>query len=313
MKRFQYINYVFAFTVGIRLVADFIPFALLTKNPIWLLVISQIILILPSVAYLYFTRQRYTIAIGLKKLSLGNVFLLVGFTLCMSPIMALVNAFSRIYAVDSTTNIMSRISMDNPFLLSLLCIAVIPAVLEESVYRGVFYQEYRKINPFGAIFFSALLFGLLHGNLNQFTYAFVMGIIMAFIIEATDSILSTMIIHFTINGMSVITMYALTNSENSEALLKQTNVTGLNNLVTVSRFYGVSALVGGVIGFMILMQLAKNHNRLEHIKRLFRPGTEEKKAYPPIRSLISLPLVLAITFCIITIFLNEMLLRGVIK
>lgn len=313
MKRFHYINYIFAFTIGIRIIADFIPFGSAIKNPIWLLLISQIILILPSVGYLYYTKQSYSIAIGLKKLSAANIFLLVGFTLCMSPIMAFVNAFSKLYAVDSTTNIMSWIAENNPFLLSLFCIAVIPAVFEESVYRGVFYQEYRKINPVGAIFFSALLFALLHGNLNQFTYAFVMGIIMAFVIEATDSILSTMIIHFTTNGMSVLALYALRKLKYSDEILEAANATVLVNFMEVVRTYGVSAILGGVIGFLIFIQLAKNSNRLEHIKGLFRRSVMEKKNYPAIRSFLTLPLIISIAFCIFIIIINELALRGLLK
>lgn len=312
MKRYHYINYIFAFTVGIRMLAEFIPFGSFVENPIWLLVISQLILIVPSVGYLYSTRQRYTTSIGLKKLSPVSVFLLFGFTLCMSPIMGLMNAFSRLYAVDSTTNIMSRITAGNPFLLSLICIAVIPAVFEESVYRGVFYQEYRKINPFGAIFFSALLFGLLHGNLNQFTYAFVMGIIMAFVIEATDSILSTMIIHFSTNGMSVVVLYALRKSNHYDELLDKSKGIGVVNFVDFFQIYGVPALIGGVIGFYIYLQLAKNNNRLEHIKGLFARRSAYKQSCPPIRSLITWPLIVSITFCIFIIVMNELLLRGLV-
>jgi membrane protease YdiL (CAAX protease family) len=312
VKRSHYINFVFAFTVGIRILAEFIPFGSAIKNPIWLLVISQFILIVPSVGYLFYTRQSYPAAVGLKKLSPVNVILLVGFTLCMSPIMALINAFSRLYAEDATTNIMSGIAMDNPFLLSLLCIAVIPAVLEESVYRGILYQEYRKINPFGAIFFSALLFGLLHGNLNQFTYAFVMGIIMAFVIEATDSILATMIIHFITNGMSVVVLYATRNMSNYDELINKAKETGFTNFVEFFQAYGVPAVIGGVIGFFIYIQLAKNSNRLEHIKGLFHRRSMQKEFCPPIRSLITLPLIIAIGICIFIIIMNELMLRGMI-
>jgi membrane protease YdiL (CAAX protease family) len=209
---------------------------------------------------------------------------------------------------------MSEIALENPFLLSLFCIAIIPAIFEESVYRGIFYQEYRKINPFGAIFFSALLFGLLHGNLNQFTYAFVMGVIMALIIEATDSILATMIIHFIINGMSVTLLYALPKMNvNYDELLEKTKEISSDSFITVLQVNGVPAIIGGIIGYMIFLQLAKNSNRLEHVNNLFSKKTRvEKSECPPIRSLLTLPLIIAIVFCIITIILSELLLRGVI-
>lgn len=309
MKRFHYINYVFAFTVGIRILAEFIPFDSFIKNPIWLLVISQLILILPSAGYLFYTRQSYTMAVGLKKISPVNAFLLVGFTLCMSPVMALINAFSRLYAEDATTNVMTGITADNSFLFSLICIAVLPAVLEESVYRGIFYQEYRRINPFGAIFFSALLFGLLHGNLNQFTYAFVMGIIMAFVIEATDSILSTMIIHFVTNGLSVVALYALRNLDYYKEIMDTTKEVSTGSVLEFVRAFGYPALIGGTIGVFIYIQIAKNNNRLEHIKGLLKRRSMNKEFCPPIWALITPPLIVSIVFCILIIIFNEIMLR----
>lgn len=314
MKQYRLVNYVFAATIGISLLAQFIPFSTFVNNRIGLLVISQFILIIPSLAYLYVTKQKYSIAVGLKKISFPNVVLLIVFTLCMTPIMTLVNAFSQQYAVDSTTDIMKDIAAKNPFLLSLFCIALIPALFEESVYRGIFYQEYRKLNPFGAIFFSALLFGLLHGNLNQFTYAFVMGVIMAIVIEATDSILSTMVIHFVTNGLSVVLIYALPKLQEKYANLlgesnKVTEVIQVSFL-TVLQVYARPAIIGGLIGFVVLRQIAKNSQRLEHMKELFRHRTkEEKLSRPPIRSLLTVPLIISIVICTFNIIFNEIYIR----
>ena len=85
-------------------------------------------------------------------------------------------------------------------------VAVIPSLFEESVYRGIFYNEYRKESPLKAILLSGFLFGIIHLNFNQFAYAFAMGIIFALIIGYRFN-LSTMIIHLIINGNSILTLY----------------------------------------------------------------------------------------------------------
>ncbi|MCR5153604.1 MAG: CPBP family intramembrane metalloprotease, partial [Lachnospiraceae bacterium] len=63
--------------------------------------------------------------------------------------------------------------------------------------------------PFLAIIFSGLLFGLMHGNLNQFTYTVVLGMILCLINEATGSMLSSMLFHFILNASNVINVYLL--------------------------------------------------------------------------------------------------------
>lgn len=73
--------------------------------------------------------------------------------------------------------------------------------------RGVVYRAYRKKSPVLAWILSALLFGLLHMNLNQMPYAFFLGIIMVVMMEASDSLITSMCIHFFVNGISTITGY----------------------------------------------------------------------------------------------------------
>ena len=51
----------------------------------------------------------------------------------------------------------------------------------------------------GAALMSGLLFGCFHLNINQALYAFVMGIVFAYMVEATGSLWSSVIAHFAVN------------------------------------------------------------------------------------------------------------------
>ena len=53
----------------------------------------------------------------------------------------------------------------------MLVMAVLPAVSEEFLFRGILYNTYRKTSPILGVFLSALFFALLHGNFNQIPYA----------------------------------------------------------------------------------------------------------------------------------------------
>lgn len=88
-------------------------------------------------------------------------------------------------------------------LMSVLAVAVAPALLEEFVFRGAILGGLLKYGKAFAIFTSALLFGLMHGNLVQIPFAFLAGLIIGFVVVETGSFWSGVIIHFINNLMSV--------------------------------------------------------------------------------------------------------------
>ncbi len=79
-----------------------------------------------------------------------------------------------------------------------------PAV-EELTMRGLMYQRFRSMmRPPAAIFFSAVVFGLFHGNLVQGVYAFLIGIFFAWLMERTQRILVPMVGHMAANLLVVL-------------------------------------------------------------------------------------------------------------
>lgn len=90
------------------------------------------------------------------------------------------------------------------FVIMTIVTAVVPAFAEEFLFRGVILGKLRKYGNTFAILASALLFGLMHGNLVQIPFAFVGGVFFAFITVKTNSLLPAMIIHFLNNFISCI-------------------------------------------------------------------------------------------------------------
>ncbi len=86
---------------------------------------------------------------------------------------------------------------------AVVLVAVVPAVLEELVFRGILYQ---KLSPYGEeiyVVFSGLMFGLFHGNLSQLFFAFALGCAFALLVSRTGSIAYSMILHFLVNFLSI--------------------------------------------------------------------------------------------------------------
>ena len=97
----------------------------------------------------------------------------------------------------------SQTLLTYPFVVQIILMAVIPALVEEFIFRGLFYGTYRKCGVLKGALMSGLVFGLFHLNINQFCYAFVIGVVFAFMVEATGSIWSSVLAHFAINTYSI--------------------------------------------------------------------------------------------------------------
>ncbi len=94
------------------------------------------------------------------------------------------------------------------FIIEVLSVAVLPAFCEEFMHRGILLNGTKEIGIKKAILISSLLFGLLHFNINQFFYAFVIGLLLGLVATVSKSIYPAMIIHFTNNFISVYLTFA---------------------------------------------------------------------------------------------------------
>ena len=91
-----------------------------------------------------------------------------------------------------------------PFVLYFLSSAVLPAIVEELVFRGAIMQSLRRFGDTFALFVSSLLFGLVHGNLVQAPMAFVTGLAISYFVLRTGSLRTGMAIHFVNNALAVV-------------------------------------------------------------------------------------------------------------
>ncbi len=92
-------------------------------------------------------------------------------------------------------------------LLNLLAIAVLPALLEEMVFRGYVLRAFRPYGDWFAVMISALLFSLMHGNILQIPFALLVGILLGWLYVMTENIWIPVAVHFANNAMSVLLEY----------------------------------------------------------------------------------------------------------
>jgi len=90
-----------------------------------------------------------------------------------------------------------------------ISVSILAPLCEELLCRGVICRGLlSRYKPWVAIVVSALIFAILHGNLQQGIAAFGLGIFMGWVYFKTHSLWSTIAIHFVNNTLSQVIMYA---------------------------------------------------------------------------------------------------------
>jgi hypothetical protein len=91
------------------------------------------------------------------------------------------------------------------FALELISSALLTPVLEEMVYRGIIFARLKRMLGFlPAMVVSALIFAIMHFNLVQFVYAFLLGMVLAVFMEKTGHLYGAVLGHITANALAVI-------------------------------------------------------------------------------------------------------------
>lgn len=101
-------------------------------------------------------------------------------------------------------------------LILIISLAITPAIFEELFFRKAIIDFTLPYGKKFALVFSALLFGIIHMNLSQGLFAFIMGLIMGAIYIYTGDLKLTVLIHFLNNGYAAFVMVA---SDSSALLL----------------------------------------------------------------------------------------------
>ncbi len=93
------------------------------------------------------------------------------------------------------------------WMLAVLCVCVVPAIVEEVLFRGVVLEAFLPYGDIPAILLSALTFALFHFNLAQSIYPFLYAIVLGLVVRKTGNIYYAMIMHFTNNLLTIIMSY----------------------------------------------------------------------------------------------------------
>ena len=90
-------------------------------------------------------------------------------------------------------------------MLTFFVTVLMAPVLEELLFRGLIYKRLRvQFNPVISAVIASLAFGVTHGNLVQFVYAFAAGMLLCFGYEKFKNLWAPIVFHMCANATSVL-------------------------------------------------------------------------------------------------------------
>ena len=191
------------------LVTDFIDLSKISgnTNPYLTFIILELICMgLPAVLFCLLRGNEYIPTLGLRMIKLRHITISVyGLVLIISGGIALsilmYSLFPEAFAASGmemkNLSIAEYTSKDSIY--AALAFAIIPAILEEFLFRGVVRSEYSKYGALSAVLISSLLFGMLHFSPVRLPIYMFSGVVLCLLAGACNSIIPTVIVHLANN------------------------------------------------------------------------------------------------------------------
>lgn len=128
---------------------------------------------------------------------------------------------------------------------ALFVIAVLPALLEEALFRGVILNCcQRGAGTVRTVFIVGMCFSLFHTSPEQTVYQFICGCLFALIALRSGSLLPSVAMHF-VNNAVIVALSALELFDENGALL----ISDVGNIVLTA--LSAAALIGGAIWLIL--------------------------------------------------------------
>lgn len=258
------------------------PSILDIKN-IWILqgISSIISFFTPILIFMAINNKSLKNIIPLEKLSFKNLIAIIFLGFTIQPLLDVVASFTNLFFRDEISSFIDYFSNINYF-KSIFIIAIIPAITEELTIRGIILSGYKNKTSICGILVSALYFGLMHLTFTQLLYTFVAGIIFAYVVKVTNSIYSSMIMHFILNATQISLAYIskLMLANYSDTNTEVTNIT--NDILEIfgneQTFIFFNSIYKFMIfsPFLIVSILMFRYINKENIKKLKQRDLELK-------------------------------------
>lgn len=178
-------------------------------NVVPILIVSQVAAVLIFGLWYYFAWGKKKRPEGTDKPKAYHIMLIivlgVAAQFAISGVLSLVSIFAP-GALEEYEELMEMAGITEVTILTIVSTSILAPLSEELACRGVIFRLAGKISPkfWVANIVQALAFGILHGNLVQGAYAFVLGIVLGLLYGKFRNIWLCMLLHAAMNFSSIL-------------------------------------------------------------------------------------------------------------
>ncbi|MCL2224839.1 MAG: CPBP family intramembrane metalloprotease [Defluviitaleaceae bacterium] len=186
----------------------------------WFIIFTQVAgFLVPLGIWLHLSAEKINQHLPPMRLGKRNIILIVGISIMLMPAANVVSGITMLFFPNQISGFVMVLLENQPLFLVLLALAVTPAICEEVVFRGYIQSTYRYKPFITMVLANGLFFAVIHQSPQQFFYTFIMGIIFAYMVHATQSIRAGVISHFVMNATSILFVwFSLRMAEVAERL-----------------------------------------------------------------------------------------------
>jgi membrane protease YdiL (CAAX protease family) len=146
---------------------------------------------------------------------------------------------------SDTVKLLANINSPGAYILSLLIMAIAPAIFEETLFRGALQNLLQKIsnNPWISIGVTSIIFSAIHMSYYGFLPRVALGVVLGLLFHFTGSLWLAIMGHFFNNALVVTQIYIYTRQGKSvEEAMNETfpiwwGLIGIAALVVLFKFY----------------------------------------------------------------------------
>lgn len=163
--------------------------------------------LLPILLYRWLSKDEGMQPMRVRKPMPRNTLLYVLFALAVVSATAYLNSLIvDLFRVGSITEeVLQELpaTTELDLILQLFTIAIVPAFVEELLFRGLVLSNLLPYGRTTAVLASAVLFGLMHQSVDQIFYATAAGLVIGWVYVCTNSIWPCILLHLCNNFRSV--------------------------------------------------------------------------------------------------------------
>lgn len=181
--------------------------ALVSSYSLHLTALTNLVLIPIYMLFLRMDEKKRVSASGIRYVMPKAKDMALIFVLGMAAAVSVnvIVSLSQIARLSPKYQQVSQMIYSGSIFIEIVSAVIAAPVLEELFFRGMIYKRLRDIvNVKAAIIISALFFGAFHGNLVQLVYAFIIGLMLAYVYEKFKTIWVPIVFHIGANLISIL-------------------------------------------------------------------------------------------------------------